>query len=232
MRFFPNNKSDVKEEEPFILTEDAPFAIQEAYKTLRTNLMFSLPGEKCKVIVVTSSSPHEGKSVTAINLAISLAENSVKTLLIDCDLRLPTVAQKLGVKSKPGLTNLLYETDNDGKVMHRLPCGLCVMSAGDTPPNPTETLGSEKMASAIKGFADSFEYIILDTPPIGVVSDAAILSKSASGVILVVRQGVAASEKVDYSVNQLRMAGANILGCVMTSTAAVKKDYGNYGYDR
>ena len=214
-----------------LLTEKAPFVIQEAYKTLRTNIMFSLPEQKCKTIVITSSVQKEGKSITAINLALALKENNFKVLLMDCDLRIPTVALKLGLQSKPGLTNYLYGEKQMANLFQKTENGLYVITAGDIPPNPSETLGSESMQVLLEVLEQKFDYIILDTPPICSVTDAVILSKKASGVVLVVRRNIATYESVDFALTQLQIAGANVLGTVMTGSASVRKDYKKYGYE-
>lgn len=171
-------KKKVKFTKNVFLDNDTPFAIQEAYKTLRTNIMFSLPGEACKKLVITSSSQGEGKSMTAINLGIAMANNGSKVMLVDCDLRLPTIASKIKIDSKPCLTNLLYGMSTADKVIHHLPSGLDIIPAGDIPPNPSETLGSAQMQKLMNVLSDYYDYIILDTPPICTVTDAATMSVS------------------------------------------------------
>lgn len=218
----------------YLLTETSPFAIQEAYKTIRTNIIFSIPDEKCKVILLTSALQGEAKSTTAVNLGIAFAQNQSKILLIDCDLRLPTDALKLHAQQKPGLTNLLVGMCGMEDAIQHLPNGLDLIVAGDIPPNPSELLGSPKMQQLIQRLADQYEYIILDTPPVCTVADAIILSKIASGSILVVRQGVATRECVNQALEKLRFANAKVLGIVMTGavnekTKSYKKSYG-YGY--
>jgi capsular exopolysaccharide synthesis family protein len=207
-----------------------PFAIEEAYKTLRTNLIFTLPEENCKVIEVTSSLQKEGKSITAANLAISLSKNGSKVILVDCDLRLPTVARKLRIEQKPGLTNLLFGMNKMHDVINHHSSGIDVIPSGDLPPNPSEVLGSQNMKTTIEHLAQHYDYVILDTPPVGVVSDAAILSRYASGVMLVVRTGKTALENVRDAVDTLNLANANILGFVMTDANARKQYYDKYGY--
>lgn len=229
MKFGIKKKTSNKQEE-LVLTKEVPFAIEEAYKSLRTNLLFSLPEEKCKIIEITSSVQNEGKSVTAINLAIALGKNGSKVLLIDCDLRLPTIARKLKVKQKPGLTNLLYGMCNAQDIINHLECGIDVIPSGDLPPNPSETLGSSRMKKTLEFMTNVYDYIILDAPPIGVVTDAAVLAKQASGVILVVRKEVASYEGVDVALNKLKIANANILGFVLTDAETNASNYGNYGY--
>ena len=219
-----------------MLTDTVPFAIQEAYKMIRTNIIFSIPDQKCKKILVTSALQGEAKSTTAVNVSIAFAQNQSRILLVDCDLRLPTDAKKLNAQQSPGLTNLLVGMCTLDEAIQQLPSGLDVLAAGDIPPNPSELLGSPRMEQLMKELESRYEYIILDTPPVCTVADAVILSKMASGVILVVRQGVATREYVNNALEKLRVANAKILGIVMTGAVNEKtksyskgKSYG-YGY--
>lgn len=229
MLFIKKKKKQNKK--TYLLTEQSPFSVQESYKSLRTNLIFSMPAEKCKKIVVTSSSRGEGKSTTAINLAIALAQNKFKVLLLDCDLRLPTVGKKLKLKSDPGLTDALVGLNGLHMEIYGLSNGVCVLPAGTIPPNPTELLGSDQMTEILNRLAENYEYIIMDTPPVNEVADATILSKNASGVVLVVRQGVTTTRDVDDALEKLRFADAKILGFVLNGAGSEKKSYKKkYGY--
>ena len=217
-----------------LLTQTSPFAIQEAYKTIRTNIIFSFPNEQCKIILITSALQGEAKSTTAVNLAVAFAQNQSKILLIDCDLRLPTDALKLSAQQTPGLTNLLVGMCTMDEAIQHLPNGLDMIAAGDIPPNPSELLGSPKMEQLLKELGSKYEYIILDTPPVCTVADASILAKIASGTVLVVRQGLATSESVNEALTKLKFSNAKVLGIVMTGAGnekmkSYKKGYG-YGY--
>lgn len=230
MSMFGRRKIKKSAEKEHIISKEVPFAVEEAYKSLRTNLIFSLPEENCKVIEVTSSLQKEGKSITSINLAISLSKNGSKVILVDCDLRLPTVARKLRIEQKPGLTNLLFGMNKMHEVINHHSSGIDVIPSGDLPPNPSEVLGSQNMKTAIDHLAQHYDYVILDTPPVSVVSDAVILSKYASGVMLVVRTGRTTLENVKDAVDTLKLANANILGFVMTDADEKKQYYDKYGY--
>lgn len=225
-----SGNSNIKNEKEPIMTKDVPFAVEEAYNSLRTNLIFSLPEEKCKIIEITSSSQNEGKSITAVNLAIALAKNGESVLLIDCDLRLPTVAKKLRVRQKPGLTNLLFGQNSMEDVIVHHPSGLDIITAGALPPNPSEVLGSSKMNAVLEKLKEQYDYVILDVPPVGVVTDAAVLAPKVSGILLVVRQGVAKHEGINTAINQLKLANGNIIGFVMTGARVAKKNYLRYRY--
>ena len=222
----------------YILDENSPFAMQEAYKALRTNVIFSIPGDGCKVILVTSSIQGEAKSTTAVNLAVAFAQNGSKTLLIDADLRLPTCATRLKVESKPGLSNFLVGMNSYEECLRKLDNGLHLVPAGDIPPNPTELLGSAAMGRFLDALKKNYEYIIIDTPPVCTVADAAILSSLTSGVVLVSRQYVASRESVGEAIRRLEFANAKILGIVFTAVenekqkSYKKKGYGyGYGYE-
>ena len=227
-----NNAKPVKD---FVLTEDSPFAIQEAYKTLRTNVLFSAVGEECKTVIITSSLQGEAKSTTSVNLAISLAQNKNRVLLVDADLRLPTAATKLGISQAPGLTDVLVGQAGITEAIVHMATGLDVLPAGRIPPNPSELLGSIRMKKLMEGFKDKYEYVIVDTPPVCTVADAAILAADAAGVILVVRQNYATRDSVSDAIQRLELAEAKILGFVFTDVAneklkSYKNKYGNYGY--
>lgn len=223
-----SKRNQPKSGKELIMTKEIPFAVEEAYKSLRTNLIFSLPEDQCKIIEITSSTQNEGKSVTAINLAIALAKNGEKVILIDCDLRLSTVARKMKIKQKPGLTNLLFGLNSALDVICHHPSGVDVIPAGDLPPNPSEILGSARMNTVLEFMKNHYDYVILDAPPVGIVTDAAVLAPQASGIVLVVRQGVARYEGIDEAIHKLKIANGNILGFVLTDASMGKKSYSYY----
>lgn len=216
------------EERKHILNEKTPFAAQEAYKNLRTNLMFSTAGDGCKVILVTSPEQGEAKSTTAVNLALSFSQNNAKVLLVDGDLRLPTVARKLALDGAPGLTDLLVGRAKTNEAMRVLSNGLYLLPSGTVPPNPVELLGARQMENMIEFLRKSFDYIIIDTPPVNVVSDALVLSPRADGTVLVVRQGVSTMKSTEEAIRKLEFAEAKILGFVFTDVHSEKK-HGKYG---
>ena len=225
-------KNNGKTEKELFLTKEVPFAVEEAYKSLRTNLVFSLPEDECKTIEVTSSVQNEGKSVTSVNLSIALAKNGFKVILIDCDLRLATIARKLKIAQNPGLTNLLFGLSSAQEIIYHHPSGIDVIPAGDLPPNPSEALGSSRMTAVLEFMKNHYDYVILDAPPVGVVTDAAVLAPKVSGIIMVVRQGVASYEGIDSAIEKLKIANGNLLGFVMTDAVTEKKDYSRYGYGK
>ena len=210
------------------------FAAAEAYKLLRTNLEFSLVEEgKGRVIGVTSSLAGEGKSTTSVNIAYTIAQTGKRVLLVEADLRLPTASQRLSVQPKPGLSNLLVGQCSGNDIIQRsgLLRNLYVITAGDTPPNPTELLASEPMQETIAALREAFDVVIIDLPPANVVSDALILSKLVSGVVIVVRQDYCEKKALDALVRQLKFTGAKILGFVLTGSDIQKKHYKSYKKD-
>lgn len=212
------------------------FAASESYRLLRTNVLFALPDAgKCRVIGVTSSLSGEGKSTTALNLSYMLAESGRKTLLVETDMRLPTLVRKLGLKHKSGLSNLLVGLCGVQEAMQ--PSGihdmLAVISSGDIPPNPSELLGSEQMRKVIADLSAMFDFIILDLPPVNEVADALVVSQLTQGMLMVVRQGYASRTSVAEAMRQLSYINAKVLGFVVTYTDGVGgkyKSYKKYGY--
>lgn len=224
-----DEKVSIEEEQRKILTPNSDFFIREAYKTLRTNVTFSLTGEeRCKVLIVTSAMSSEGKSITSVNLAISFAEMDQRVLVIDCDLRRPKLARLLGLKSKVGLSNLLMKPELRQKAI--LETGiknLRAIPAGDIPPNPSELLGSQRMNSLLESLRKDYDYIILDTSPVNMVTDACLLASESSGVLFVVRAGHSERTSVARAVEQLAYSKAKILGFVLNE---VPPEQGYYGY--
>ena len=215
---------------------DVSFAGTEAYKLLRTNLMFALPtGKKCQMIGVTSSMRGEGKSTTALNLAYTIAQNGEKVLLVDADMRLPSIHQKLGIENGKGLSNILAGMTSLESVLLK-PEGdrnFSLILAGDIPPNPSELLNSRNMDKYLEMWAYYFDYIIFDFP-VGVVTDALVMSEKLDGMIVVVRQNYCLQPTLDDTIMKFRYVKANILGMVMTmADSQDKKYYGKYkkGYE-
>ena len=211
------------------------FEGREAYNLLRTNLMFSTKrnDRNARVIGVTSSVHGEGKSLTIINLAYSIAESGRKVILVECDLRLPTLRKKLGLAKTTGLSNLLAGLNSEKATLHKdvLISGLDVVQAGDIPPNPSELLGSKAFASLVDNISESYDVVLLDPPPIGEVSDALVVSKVTDGLIVVVRNDYTISSDLDFTLRQCEMVGAKVIGFVYNGSASKSKKY-KYGYGK
>ena len=193
MGIFNGKKTDVVFSEKDMkrtLHKNLEFTAIEQYKILRTNLDFTLPEDvKCPIIGVTSSMRGEGKSTTAVNLSYVLAEKGSPVLLIDGDLRIPSIAKKMRIDSSPGLTDLLM---GHGAHMPDFRSALLdnwfILPSGDIPPNPSELLGSRRMEYILNSFRESFDYIIIDLPPVNIVTDALSIASLITGMVVVVRE--------------------------------------------
>lgn len=222
----------LQEERRNLLSSSQDFFMREAYKTLRSNVNFSLTEETTggKLIAVTSALQSEGKSFTAVNLAISYAQTDRRVLLVDCDLRRPKLSRLLQVSAGAGLSNLLVTPALLPEAIQ--PSGvekLDVILSGDIPPNPSELLGSTRMERFLAVVKERYDYIILDTPPVCMVTDAAVLASKVDGVLFVVRAGKSERPAVLQAVDQLAYAQAKILGFVLNG---VDLDKSGYGYKK
>ncbi|MGI6498356.1 MAG: CpsD/CapB family tyrosine-protein kinase [Oscillospiraceae bacterium] len=209
------------------------FSAAEAYKLLRTNLIFSMSDEReCKIIGVTSALRGEGKSVTSVNLAYTLAETKKRVLLIDADMRIPVVAKILEIPEAPGLSNVLAGVSqlNDAVQVSPLLKSLFVLPAGEIPPNPSELLSSVRMQQMLGVLSESFDYIIVDIPPVNAVSDSLAVSKLLSGMIMVVRQNYCNRHSLAEAMRQLEFLKVKVLGFVMNDTGSAKTKYKKYGH--
>ncbi len=225
-----NKKVSFGQIEHKTLHKHLDFTATEQYKLLRTNIDFTLPqDEKCHVIGVTSSMRGEGKSTTAINLSYVLAEKKSRVLLIDGDLRIPSVAKKLQIKSTPGLTTLLMNKSTDVDCFKSdMLDNWYIMPAGEIPPNPSELLGSHRMEKLLKALGEQFDYIIVDLPPVNIVSDALSISPFISGMVVVVREEYTEKKELTNCMRQLSLSNVNVLGCVLNEAKAYGSSYGKY----
>lgn len=226
-------KKEVKKQlfdKKMLLSEDSAFLVQEAYKALRTNIIFSLPGRKARCIAITSSNRSEGKSTNTINIAISFGQIGKRVILIDCDMRLPTIASKLGVKGNPGLSNVLVGDCSIKESIIRYPeLHIDILPSGTIPPDPTSLLESETFQLLLNEFRKVYDYIFIDLPPVTAVTDAAILSRYVDGFLLIVKNETSEYRAVSHMLNQLRLVGGKILGFVYVG-AEVKDKKKNYKY--
>ncbi len=233
MAFFKNEKKTTlfsTKKTQQTLHKNLGFLAKEQYRILRTNVLFTLPEDiKCPILGITSSIKGEGKSTTSINLSYVLAEQGYKVLLIDGDLRIPSLAKKLEIKSNPGLTDLLINNNiQTESFKSTISDNLYIVPSGEIPPNPSELLGSTRMKRVIESFKDCFDYIIVDLPPINLVTDAISISPLLTGLILVVRANYVTKNDLDQSFQQMKLANANVLGYVMTGRNETGKSYGKY----
>ncbi len=214
--------------------ENPKSPVSEAFRTLRTNIQFSSIDKPVHSLVVTSSGPGEGKSTVSINIAITMAQAEKKVLLIDCDLRKPSLYKTFAVSRFNGLTNILVEDVDYTKVLYEAEeiKGLHVIGSGPIPPNPAELLGSNKMKAFIQKMKEIYDVVILDAPPIGLVTDSAILSTIVDGTIFVCAVGEADINAAKRAKELLDKVKANILGVVLNKVPINQGGYYRYHYSQ
>lgn len=232
-----SKRKNTQSEADKIIDETTDFDTVESYKAIRTNIMFSVPKhEKGKIIVVTSASPNEGKTTTSINLALIFAQMGVKVLLVDCDLRKPRVHRYMGLKRSAGVSNIICGyTETENAIHRNVRANLDVITAGDIPPNPAELLENQSYVNMIEKLQDEYEYIFIDTPPMTVVTDAAVIMKHCTGAVLVARQGVTVTDLFAMAVSEAKKAEVKILGAIFHDSKEMRSKYnyyrrGKYGY--
>lgn len=212
----------------FIVENKPKSVAAEAYRSLRTNIQYSSFDKEYKTIVVTSSNPGEGKSITAGNLALTLAEGESRVLLVDCDMRKPSVHKNFRVTNTHGLSDVLLQKQKVMDVAHNYKGNLYIVTAGKIPPNPAEMLASKAMTLFLEEMKKHFDYIVLDTPPVHAVADPQILSTKADGTLFVVRAGVTKKDDVQSSISILKKVNANIIGTVLHAVENSKNKYYYY----
>ena len=211
-----------------IMNKNTDFAIQEAYKQLRTNIRFCIRDQKCKKFCMTSSQAGEGKSITILNLAISIAQTGKKVLLIDADMRRPAIGRLLVEKPSPGLSEVLLGDVNEQEAIRPgVYPNLDIMFSGEIPPNPSELLSSEQLHELIETCTEMYDYILVDTPPVNVVTDACVVANLLDGALLLVREGRANKDDVRQAINNLQLTGANVLGYILNGVTSNSTKYYN-----
>ena len=206
--------------------------VSEAYRTLRTNIQYSSFDKKVKTVLITSSGPGEGKTTIASNLALVIAQGGNKTILIDCDQRKPKVHKLFKLSNTTGLSNMLVgEAEMETGIQKTEVPNLFILSSGTRPPNPAELLGSEKMKSFVEELRKTYDFIILDTPPIIMVTDAQILAQYTDGCLLVISSGEAERDSAIKAQGLLEKVNAKILGVVLNKVDSSKKGYYHYQYE-
>jgi polysaccharide biosynthesis transport protein len=210
--------------------EDVPGApVTEAYRSLRTNINFSSPSRRPRILVVTSPAPGDGKSTTAANLALTMHKQGLRCLLIDTDLRRGLLHDLFGVPREPGLSNVLMGERTREEAVRTSDGRPDFLSTGTLPPNPAELLGSDAMAQLLREAAEEYDTVLLDAPPMNLVTDAAVLARVSDGVIVVTRAGVTTRQAIVYTFDQLSSVQARVLGSVLNDADITReKHYGSY----
>lgn len=217
-----------------ITKTDPQSGISEQYRTIRTNLKFSFLDPNFKTLAIMSALPSEGKSTVSANLAVSWAEENKKVLLMDVDLRRPTVHQSFKVSNRYGLSNIITSSSKTVNISEMIDHSgvenLDILTSGPIPPNPAELLGSERFNQLLEFLKGQYDFIILDAPPVDTVTDGQIVATEADGVALVVPQGIANKDAVIRAVKLLKQVKANILGAIMNrfTVAETGSYYGSY----
>jgi polysaccharide biosynthesis transport protein len=203
----------------------------EAYRGIRTNILFSSADVSPQVMLISSSAPAEGKTVTAANLAIVMAQMGNKVLLIDCDMRKPKINKIFETSRDIGISTILVgRCEIDEAIISTTIPNLDIISSGPLPPNPSEIIGSNKMVTVINKLRDRYERIIIDSPPITAVTDAAVLAKYADGIIIIIRCGETHVEIIKNGLNQLRSVNAHIFGAILNCVNMGRESYYYYQY--
>ena len=236
MRSHGKKERDDFMEERLVTIRDPSSPGSEAYRTLRTNLLYSHVDTPLKVIVLTSSGAREGKSTTCSNLGVVLAQAGKNTLIVDCDFRKPVIHKIFGLRNLQGLADVLVSERSLQGVWHESGQeGLKVLPVGSIPPNPAELLGSKRFAEFLNQMRQEFDHVLVDAPPVGVVSDAAILASEAEGVLLILDAQHTRKGAFRQAIRNLEAVGADMLGVVMNNVKSSKDGcyyYNDYTYDR
>lgn len=207
--------------------------VEEAYKILRTNIQFCDAVQEVKTVVITSCYPGEGKTTTAVNLAISMAESGLKTLLIEADLRRPSFAKILDIQNHQGLTRLISGAAVFEEAVNKTSIeGFYFIPSGPKPPNPAELLGSKRFADIAAKAREEYDLVIYDTPPLGSIIDSALLAAQSDGTVLVVKPKMVRLKDAQRVKAQLEKAGARVLGAVLNQIPKrdFKSDFVYYKY--
>lgn len=215
-----------------LLTLKSPFAIKEAYNAIRTKLMFTGKGEKCPVFAVTSSMTHDGKTTNAVNLAISIAFAGKKVLLIDGDMRKPTVYRYFNVENANGLSEILAGLTNEVHIRKTEVDNLHILTSGLVPPNPAELFSSKQMDTLLEYVRKYFDFVIIDTPPINVVTDAATIAEKITGYVYVVQSGKNHFYEVSYGASAIQEMGGNVVGIILNDPTGKATNRFGYRKDR
>lgn len=216
-----------------MLTADSSFSIKEAYNSIRSNLLFTQKGEKCPIFVITSPSANNGKTINTINLAISFAQMGKKTLLIDADMRNPTVHRIFSIPTKNGLSEILAGLTDNVSVANTDIENLSILTAGKIPPNPAELLSSDRMDKLLSFVKEHYDYVFIDTPPINIVTDSTSFARKSTGYIMIVKTETTDIGDVKTAVSTIERLEGNILGFVtnnVTSSRTGSRYKDKYGY--
>lgn len=211
-----------------LLTAASTFAVKEAYNSIRTNLLFTQQGEKCPIFVVTSPTANNGKTINSANLAINFAQMGKKTLVIDADMRNPSLHKLFSLSSRNGLSEILAGLTDNITVTKTDIENLSVLTSGKIPPNPTELLSSPRMDKLLDFVKEHYDCVFIDTPPVNIVTDATVFSQKATGYVIIVKTDTTNVPELKTTVSTLQGINANILGFILNDANSEKKKYYSY----
>lgn len=211
-----------------LLTAASTFAVKEAYNSIRTNLLFTQQGEKCPIFVVTSPTANNGKTINSANLAINFAQMGKKTLVIDADMRNPSLHKLFSLSSRNGLSEILAGLTDNITVTKTDIENLSVLTSGKIPPNPTELLSSPRMDKLLDFVKEHYDCVFIDTPPVNIVTDATVFSQKTTGYVIIVKTDTTNVPELKTTVSTLQGINANILGFILNDANSEKKKYYSY----
>lgn len=211
-----------------LLDASSTFAVKEAYNAIRTNLLFTQQGEKCPIFVVTSPTANNGKTINSANLAINFAQMGKKTLIIDADMRNPSLHKLFSLSSRNGLSEILAGLTDNITVTKTEIENLSILTSGKIPPNPTELLSSPRMDKLLNFVKEHYDCVFIDTPPVNIVTDATVFAPKATGYVLIVKTDTTNIPELKATVATLQGINANILGFILNDTNSEKKKYYSY----
>lgn len=226
-----NKSKDRGQYGSFLLSDknNVPFSVIEAFNALRTNLSYALSTSERKSLIITSTEASEGKSTVAVNSAIVFSEMKSRILLIDADMRSPVIHSRLGLEQGKGLSGLLAGFFTADECIQPYNDYLDVISAGEIAPNPSELLASQAMEDLLLEMEKRYDYIIVDTPPCNVVTDALVFAHETAGVAIAVRENYTIHTMLERLLDQLEFTGVKVLGIVLNEAGTNNKSYGKYG---
>lgn len=212
-----------------LIVESRPKSAEaEAYKTLRTNVQYSSISKKIKTLLVTSADSKDGKSTVCSNLGVTFSQNSQSVIILDCDFRKPSIHKFFNISNSAGITDILLGEEKLEETIQHYNSNTDILTAGNIPPNPSEILGSQSMINLLSFLSERYDIVIIDSPPVGVVTDAQIISASVDGTLVVIRAEETKAKRVTEAVNLLKKVDANIIGMVLNEAQNINKSYSDY----
>ncbi|GEQ21160.1 tyrosine protein kinase [Clostridium butyricum] len=212
-----------------LIVESKPKCAEaEAYRTLRTNIQYSSVSKKIKTLLVTSSDSKDGKSTVCSNLALTFSQNGQSVIVLDCDFRKPSIHKFFNISNSSGITDILIGKEKLEDTIKYYNPKTAILPAGNIPPNPSEILGSQSMINLLSFLSERYDIVIIDSPPVGVVTDAQVISATVDGTIVVIKAEETKAKRVTEAVNLLKKVDANIIGMVLNEAHTINKNYNDY----